>query len=44
LPPALVADWMFLLEKTGAPVPAGYRRGPYARLHRWTSGKIARAA
>ncbi len=44
LPPAFAADWMFLLEKKGTPGPAIYRRGLYARLHRWTSEKIARAA
>ncbi len=47
LPPSLAADWMFLLEKTGAPRSphaTPYRRGAYARLHRWTNEKMARAA
>ena len=44
LPPSMVADWMFLLEKAGTPGPSRFSRGPYARLRRWMNEKIARDA
>ena len=35
LPPQLVSDWMFLLEPSGSPLRAAYRRGAYARARRY---------
>jgi SAM-dependent methyltransferase len=43
VPPALVADWMFLLEHTGAPIPAAlpYQRSGFSRLRRRMNEKVA---
>jgi hypothetical protein len=34
LPPWIVSDWMFLLERGASVVPFSYTRGAYARLRR----------
>jgi SAM-dependent methyltransferase len=44
LPPSLAGDWMFVLERTAPAQTQPYRRGLYARLHRWTNEKMVRAA
>lgn len=43
VPPGLAADWMFLLEHSGAPVPepAPYQRSSFARLRRRMNEKLA---
>lgn len=41
LPPAVAADWMFLLEPGAAAAPRPYTRGAFSRLRRWLNEKAA---